>query len=240
MGSVYWITDFLDRHRARYAPPDWPANRDEMREWLRGWVLALDRIQAVEQEADDASLALVLAPPQWRREHIPAVIGAIAAARRVAAERRLAALAVPGAERARRLAAMAARFPNLARWEGFLASACMDELAGEPVPPPDPGYVPPEPAPRPGPTPVRLRPTIPHLDHVAPVIYERDGRLVRVGPAEPEAAKSPESPEPEGAPDAPGLPPPPGGPGDGEGRQANGEPRQCDPGQGDGCLDVPG
>jgi hypothetical protein len=40
--------------------------------------------------------------------------------------------------------------------------------------------------------------------------------------------------------DAPGLPPLPGGPGDGEGRQANGEPRQCDPGQGGGCLDVPG
>jgi hypothetical protein len=46
------------------------------------------------------------------------------------------------------------------------------------------------------PGPPRDRPGIPHLDHVAPVIYERDGRLVRVGPAaeaEPEAPKGPEA-----------------------------------------------
>ena len=78
-----WIMGFLDRHQARFAPHDWPADgaTEEWREFTKGWITALALRQVTEAEADDASSRLAARPPAWRREHIPAILEAIEAIR---------------------------------------------------------------------------------------------------------------------------------------------------------------
>lgn len=74
----HWISGFIDRHRARFDPHDWPADgSDEWREYLTGWVTAFATAQVSETEADSASIALVETPPNFRREHLPAVMKAV-------------------------------------------------------------------------------------------------------------------------------------------------------------------
>lgn len=79
-----WITGFLQRHRARFAPADWPkiGPSDEWIEFTKGWITALSLRQVTEVEADIASEQLTARPPTWRREHIPAILEAIEALRR--------------------------------------------------------------------------------------------------------------------------------------------------------------
>lgn len=74
-----WIDGFLERHKARFNPNDWPdaESSDEMDEYVRCWVTAFVLKDVAEKEADEASRRLVLAPPNWRRDHIPAVVAAV-------------------------------------------------------------------------------------------------------------------------------------------------------------------
>ena len=60
-----WIMGFLDRHQARFAPHDWPADgaAEEWREFTKGWITALALRQVTEAEADDASSRLAARPP---------------------------------------------------------------------------------------------------------------------------------------------------------------------------------
>ncbi len=79
-----WITGFLNSHRSRFHPGDWPRDEssDDALEFIRGWVTAFNLKGVTEAEADAASRTLVLDPPNFRREHIPRVIAAVEAARR--------------------------------------------------------------------------------------------------------------------------------------------------------------
>lgn len=70
-----WITTFLGQHAARFAPNDWPTEgTEESTQFIRGWITALATKQATAEETDLASRRLVTTPPNWRREHIPAVV----------------------------------------------------------------------------------------------------------------------------------------------------------------------
>jgi hypothetical protein len=80
-----WVTDFLKRHKARFAPPDWPVG-DDLRVWTEAWMEALDEIRATEVEADEASRHLKMGPPEYRRQHIPLIVTQIQAIRRSAAD----------------------------------------------------------------------------------------------------------------------------------------------------------
>jgi hypothetical protein len=72
-----WINGFLARHKVRFDPHDWPESPEEFREFARMWVTALATAQATEAEADAASVQLAGSPPQYRRDHIPAVLAVI-------------------------------------------------------------------------------------------------------------------------------------------------------------------
>jgi hypothetical protein len=73
-----WISGFLDRHRARFNPPDWPdPETGEWVEYVKGWITAFATKQISEAEADEASRLLVLTPPRWRQDHIPALVSAV-------------------------------------------------------------------------------------------------------------------------------------------------------------------
>jgi hypothetical protein len=79
-----WIVGFLERHRARFAPNDWPDPDSKPEDWIefvKGWVTAFALKQISEAEADEASRRLALDPPQWRRDHVPAVVKAVEALR---------------------------------------------------------------------------------------------------------------------------------------------------------------
>jgi hypothetical protein len=80
-----WVTDFLKRHKARFAPPDWPVG-DDLRIWTESWMEALDEIRATEEEADEASRHLKMGPPEYRRQHIPLIVTQIQAIRRASAD----------------------------------------------------------------------------------------------------------------------------------------------------------
>lgn len=70
-----WITGFLERHRALFSPHDWPTDgSEEAAEYVKGWITAFATKQVSEPEASLASRRLVTTPPNWRREHIPAVV----------------------------------------------------------------------------------------------------------------------------------------------------------------------
>jgi hypothetical protein len=79
-----WIGGFLMRHRGRFGPNDWPADEasDESRAFLQGWITAFATREVTEAEAEEASRLLTSAPPSWRREHIPAVVGKVEELRR--------------------------------------------------------------------------------------------------------------------------------------------------------------
>lgn len=74
-----WITEFLDRHKARFDPHDWPAADapDERLDFVRGWITAFSLKEVGEKEADEASRRLTISPPNFRREHIPMVLHAL-------------------------------------------------------------------------------------------------------------------------------------------------------------------
>ena len=74
-----WIVAFLDRHRARFAPADWPRPEasEELREFVKGWITAFALREVTEAEADLASQRLATSPPTWRREHVPALLAIV-------------------------------------------------------------------------------------------------------------------------------------------------------------------
>lgn len=73
-----WLPDFLDRHRARHKPHDWPPeDSDAYAVFMKGWISHLSLKEATEAEADAASERLMLSPPRWQQEHLPAVIRVI-------------------------------------------------------------------------------------------------------------------------------------------------------------------
>lgn len=81
-----WIEGFLRRHKARFAPHDWPAEdaTEEWIEFLRGWITGFATRVVTEEEANAASIALASVPnrPKWRGEHLPAIIAQVEASRR--------------------------------------------------------------------------------------------------------------------------------------------------------------
>ncbi len=85
-----WIFGFLKRYKALIGPGDWPTGEDraEMELFVMAWVTQLGKMspKPSEEEADLAIQRLILAPPQWRRECIPAVVDAIKEMRREKAE----------------------------------------------------------------------------------------------------------------------------------------------------------
>jgi hypothetical protein len=73
-----WIGPFLTRHRMRFDDADWPATGTEAnRQNVLLWLAALNAHLVTEDEADAASLALGTVPPQYRKDHIPALIGMV-------------------------------------------------------------------------------------------------------------------------------------------------------------------
>lgn len=70
-----WIDDFLDRHRARFDPHDWPdPSSDDYVEFVKGWVTVFALNRVTEEEADNASCRLTAEPPRFRKNHLPAVL----------------------------------------------------------------------------------------------------------------------------------------------------------------------
>jgi hypothetical protein len=78
-----WLPKFLKRHRGRFGPHDWPVDdTEEYREYSMLWITQFATREVTEAEADEASRSLGATPPNFRREHLPAVVGAIEAIRR--------------------------------------------------------------------------------------------------------------------------------------------------------------
>lgn len=75
-----WIGGFLKKHRARFAPHDWPsadgseAGNEESKTFLQTWIGAFEDNNVTEGEADVASRLLGPTPPNWRREHLQMVM----------------------------------------------------------------------------------------------------------------------------------------------------------------------
>lgn len=74
-----WIAGFLKRHKAKFAPHDWPDGTDseDSKAFLQGWVTAFSLKGITEAEAEEASCLLTTSPPNFRREHVPAVVGKV-------------------------------------------------------------------------------------------------------------------------------------------------------------------
>jgi hypothetical protein len=76
-----WIFGFLKRYKALIGPGDWPTGEDpdEMELFVLAWITQLGKMspKATEPEADAALERLTLAPPEWRRQCIPAVVKVI-------------------------------------------------------------------------------------------------------------------------------------------------------------------
>jgi hypothetical protein len=79
MAVKEWIGEFLERHKARFDPHDWPAAEaaEERLEYTRTWVTAFSLKSITRDEADEASRRLGPTPPNYRREHIPMVVHAV-------------------------------------------------------------------------------------------------------------------------------------------------------------------
>lgn len=77
-----WLAEFLEWHRSRFDPFDWPApDSDEYVEYMIDWQKAFEGEDVSEDEARRASRRLSLAPPKYRREHLPALLAVLAAMR---------------------------------------------------------------------------------------------------------------------------------------------------------------
>ena len=74
-----WISGFLKRHKALFGPNDWPSGEDaeDARKWVGMWITAFATRQVTEPEADEASCLLGPSPPNFRREHLPAVLAMV-------------------------------------------------------------------------------------------------------------------------------------------------------------------
>lgn len=82
MSDTTWVDGFLESHRGRFVPHDWPAaDSDEYLDLLGDWIEAFRAAGVTEGEAVRASRRLTLAPPRWRRDHLPAVMETIRAMR---------------------------------------------------------------------------------------------------------------------------------------------------------------
>ncbi len=80
-----WIDDYIARHKALTGPHDWPlAGSDDWAEYIRGWALAFIRRGVTEAEADAASARLAETPPKFQKDHLPAVLAVVEAARAAA------------------------------------------------------------------------------------------------------------------------------------------------------------
>jgi hypothetical protein len=81
-----WLSEFLDRYKLIHAPREWPeTGSDEWKAFAKMWLLAFSARNVTQVEADAATIRLGLNPPQWRREHIPAMLLAIEEIRQAAA-----------------------------------------------------------------------------------------------------------------------------------------------------------
>jgi hypothetical protein len=69
----------MKRHKARFNPHDWPDGQDDedTAAFLGGWVAAFATQEVTAAEAEEASEALAVTPPNFRREHLPMVMAKI-------------------------------------------------------------------------------------------------------------------------------------------------------------------
>ena len=93
-----WIGGFLVAHSERFKPADWPrSGTPELRQFTSDWLRAMAVLDppATLDEATTASESLLLTPPDFRRQHIPAIVAAIKARRAATAPGRPAATSCP-------------------------------------------------------------------------------------------------------------------------------------------------
>jgi hypothetical protein len=77
-----WLPGFLERHRARFDPFDWPTpDSGDYVDCLLDWQAAFAAKGVTEDEATRASRRLTFNPPKYRREHIPAMLATVASLR---------------------------------------------------------------------------------------------------------------------------------------------------------------
>lgn len=101
-----WVDDFLERHRRRFNPFDWPEpGSEEGIDYARMWLDAFLRERVREQEADAASIRLGTNPPRFRNDHIPNVMAEVKAMREVAAATASAGVIADSLETAKRQSA---------------------------------------------------------------------------------------------------------------------------------------
>ncbi len=73
-----WLPVFFDRHRKRYAAPDWPAIGSEDENLVADlWLHHFRRKRVTEDEAEYASKSLAMHPPKFRNDHLPALMDEI-------------------------------------------------------------------------------------------------------------------------------------------------------------------
>jgi hypothetical protein len=88
-----WLDPFLAAHRARFNPRDWPdADTADYRDFATDWLEAFADLQVSQDEADRASRRLTSKPPEWGRNHLPAVLMTV---RTMRLERNAAPVAKP-------------------------------------------------------------------------------------------------------------------------------------------------
>jgi hypothetical protein len=107
-----WVPEFLEEHRERFRPHDWPRlnEAEAYAALVADWQYALARNRVTREEARAASRAMLANPPGFRREHIPALLTAVRGVR--------AARAASAADTSRRAPAPdPADAEALAAWE---------------------------------------------------------------------------------------------------------------------------
>ena len=84
-----WLKDFMRRYRLLHNPNDWPEpGTMEDKDFAISWLEAFEDAGATQAQAETAMRRLLRNPPQWRRDHLPALLREIHAVR-------VASIAVP-------------------------------------------------------------------------------------------------------------------------------------------------
>ncbi len=69
------LTRFLDRHRIRYAPHDWPdPESEDYGLFIEVWIHAFLKADVNYEDAEQASVELGAKPPRFRSDHLPAIL----------------------------------------------------------------------------------------------------------------------------------------------------------------------
>ena len=77
-----WIEPFLVAHGERFKVHDWPfPGCDEYIDFVGDWIEAFAGLGVSQDESNRASRRLALNPPNWRRDHLPAVMATVKAMR---------------------------------------------------------------------------------------------------------------------------------------------------------------